>query len=392
MRVFFWFYLWFTRVIYFSPILSWFGVNQRRLGAFRKSLWKKVHSPPPGTQTTWFHAASTGELEILFPIIEEFVEKGIPTAVSIFSESAVSFLERLPQGLLYRGFSPPESEWRKMFQYYRVNRVVVSKYEAWPALWMACGDLGIPLLLINAQWRKSLSVVKRMIRIFGGSLPRLFLFVLEARQLSLLKEHFPEARLQKISDPRWIRIMNRAALASQNPNVNSWKLEAEKIKAEHPFVMVGSAWMEDLEVLVPGFLKHPGTLWVIPHSLRSESLRMMQAYLEEQIPGRFVLVKEMGILLELYSLADRVWVGGGFGAGIHSTMEPAIFSVPIGCGPKRVHEFYETHELIREGWLTVCEPEQAQDWFETQGPRHRFASEERKSEFSRFIEDCTRVR
>ena len=155
---------------------------------------------------------------------------------------------------------------------------------------------------------------------------------------------------------------------------------------------MGSAWMEDLRALVPAMKKGEGTLWVVPHSLKSENLKTMQAYLTEHLPGRFVLIKEMGILLELYSIADRVWVGGGFGAGIHSTMEPAIYSIPIGCGSKRAHEFYETHELQRSGWLTISTAEQAQDWLETAAPAHRFDVEEKISDFARFIENCTGVR
>ena len=393
MRIFFGAYLHLFQALIFSPVLAWCGVPRRRLDAFRRPAWKKNPPLPEGMRTTWFHAASVGELEILFPLIEEFLQKGIPTAVSIFSESAWGALERLPAGLIYAGFSPPEKDWRPLFQRYQVNRVMVSKYEAWPGLWMACGDLGLPLLLINAQWRKSLRWIRRILPWFGaGAGPRLFFFALHARENEILKEHFPDAQTFSFSDPRWIRILQRSQKAPQNPRICHWRLQAEQEKYPRPFLMVGSAWFEDLQVLVPEFKKMPGTLWVVPHSLHSENVKKMENFLESHLWGRYVLVKEMGILLELYSLADVAWVGGGFGGGVHSTMEPAVFSLPIACGPYRVEEFFETEGLQKRGQLTVIHPpKMLSTWLQSSPQFLPFQIAQKTDDFDRLVEQCLRI-
>src|SRR6185437_13877253 len=48
-----------------------------------------------------------------------------------------------------------------------------------------------------------------------------------------------------------------------------------------------------------------------------------------------VLVDRVGVLGELYALADVAFVGGGFhSAGLHSVLEPAAFGVPVLFGPR----------------------------------------------------------
>jgi len=47
-----------------------------------------------------------------------------------------------------------------------------------------------------------------------------------------------------------------------------------------------------------------------------------------------VLVDRVGVLADLYALADVAYVGGGFHrAGLHSVVEPAAFGVPVLVGP-----------------------------------------------------------
>jgi len=73
---------------------------------------------------------------------------------------------------------------------------------------------------------------------------------------------------------------------------------------------------------------------------------------ETRLP-RCILVDEMGFLSELYSAADWAYVGGGFGKGIHNTIEPAIYGIPIFCGPAKNHRFPEIEYLRELGQLVV---------------------------------------
>jgi 3-deoxy-D-manno-octulosonic-acid transferase len=48
-----------------------------------------------------------------------------------------------------------------------------------------------------------------------------------------------------------------------------------------------------------------------------------------------VVIDRVGLLGELYALADIAFVGGGFhSAGLHSVLEPAAFGAPVLFGPR----------------------------------------------------------
>jgi len=48
-----------------------------------------------------------------------------------------------------------------------------------------------------------------------------------------------------------------------------------------------------------------------------------------------VIVDRVGVLGDLYAVADVAFVGGGFhAAGLHSVLEPAAFGAPVLFGPR----------------------------------------------------------
>ena len=388
------------RLLLSSPLLGWFGVRKERIQGFQQPLWKNNVAPPRGSRTIWFHAASTGELEMLAPLIEAAHERGLSVGVSVFSDSALPFLKKLPQGLVYSGLSPIDSEWEELFQKFQVARIIVSKYEAWPGLWIAASSLNIPLLIINAQYRRSLQLAKFLVRFFGKALPRLKFYALGKTAAQELEQAFPHMTVEESSDPRWIRVLERAEKVVKRsppeiPALQKW-IELGRT-FPRPFVFVGSAWMEDLERVVPSFASLPentaGTLWVVPHSLAPANLEKMRLFLERKIPSRFVLVAEMGILLELYSLADRAFVGGGYGKGIHSTIEPSVFGIPVACGPKKASFFYETQELVEGGILTLCSTDdEVKNWLLSPKRPGRLDFEGKKMSFARLVEESFQLR
>jgi len=63
-----------------------------------------------------------------------------------------------------------------------------------------------------------------------------------------------------------------------------------------------------------------------------------------------LVVDTIGLLTKIYSYADMAYVGGGFATGLHNTMEPAVFGVPIIIGPK-YHGFKEAEDLVANGGI-----------------------------------------
>jgi 3-deoxy-D-manno-octulosonic-acid transferase len=60
-------------------------------------------------------------------------------------------------------------------------------------------------------------------------------------------------------------------------------------------------------------------------------------------------VDRVGVLGDLYALADVAYVGGGWGtAGLHSVLEPAAFGMPVFFGPRHANA-REAADLVRLG-------------------------------------------
>ena len=70
--------------------------------------------------------------------------------------------------------------------------------------------------------------------------------------------------------------------------------------------------------------------------------------------GDVLIVDAMGELLDVYAVADVVVVGGGFGNGVHNTLEPAAHGKRILVGPE-VGRFAEVAALEATGALSVCD-------------------------------------
>jgi len=51
-------------------------------------------------------------------------------------------------------------------------------------------------------------------------------------------------------------------------------------------------------------------------------------------PSRVLIIDTIGLLGKLYRYGDVAFIGGGFGAGIHNTLEAAVYGIPVVFGPK----------------------------------------------------------
>ena len=58
-----------------------------------------------------------------------------------------------------------------------------------------------------------------------------------------------------------------------------------------------------------------------------------------------LVVDRMGLLSSLYAYGHAAYIGGGFGEGIHNTIEAAVYGLPVVFGP-HYHHFREAQGLI----------------------------------------------
>jgi 3-deoxy-D-manno-octulosonic-acid transferase len=132
------------------------------------------------------------------------------------------------------------------------------------------------------------------------------------------------------------------------------------LMSDRPTIVAGSTWPGDEARLLPAFKrllqKHANAQLIIaPHEPTTANLAGIESWAaKEGVPlarltsgdpanAAVLLVDRMGVLGELYSLADIAYVGGGLhDAGLHSVLEPAAYGVPVLFGP----EFRESRDAV----------------------------------------------
>ena len=379
----------------------------KTLRARSEMNWIETPNTSLRAKRLWFHAASAGELESLWPIVRASAEASYGVAVSVFSRSAERGLTNLvqeieqdfPGSLFAYGFSPLEGHWKRTLSRANIGGFVTAKYEAWPELWGTLRELNVPLTIVGAEARPSLQTARLIVGDLLGGLPEMGLVLFDDTGKETLSRWFPKARVGAFPDPRWERV-----IARQNNEQGRAHELVKKVSGRlsmpvsmpvsvpvsvpaRPWGILGSVWPEDLAIwsrLSPVGRKalDDQTLWIVPHkidrwfiesieaSLRTMGLKsfrtstiVSQAVGDGATDGRVILVDEMGCLTELYAFMDWAYVGGGFSHGLHSTIEPAVAGLPIAGGPHRARLFSEVRELLTMGQLTlVPTPTELEAW------------------------------
>jgi 3-deoxy-D-manno-octulosonic-acid transferase len=126
-------------------------------------------------------------------------------------------------------------------------------------------------------------------------------------------------------------------------------------------LIAGSSWPEDEEIIIPYFNAHPEVKLIIaPHEIHREHLLYIQSLLnrpsirlsesnEESLRANdCLIIDSFGLLSSIYRYGDVAYIGGGFGGGIHNTLEAAVYGIPVVFGPG-YHKFKEAENLINCG-------------------------------------------
>ncbi|MBS1958930.1 MAG: hypothetical protein JST80_05610 [Bdellovibrionales bacterium] len=359
-RLYYWLFDFLTSSLFARIFGRFYGLRSERVRAFQVPIG--IEDGPELGDSIWFHAASVGELEMLMPILERGLELGLACSVSAFSDSALLWINRLRAhkqagNLRYIGLSPRDRDWKPLWKELRVKRLWIAKYDFWPGMWEAAAELGIEVMVINARYRPSLARLQQFMKLLGVKPPILGFYCSNSEMIEPLKKHFPFARVTPAPDPRRVRIRERA----ENMNPQAERIKDKIATLPRPIGIVGSAWASDLEMiscLTETLVR--GSIVVFPHSFETKNLKQVKAALTEVArahPVQTMMIEEKGVLLECYSAASYVWVGGGFGHGIHSTLEPAFYGLPLVAGSVNAEKFDEISELVRAKQLTLCEEE-----------------------------------
>ncbi|AEI49281.1 3-deoxy-D-manno-octulosonic acid transferase [Runella slithyformis] len=320
--------------------------------------------------TFWFHAASLGEFEQGRPVIEA-CRRQYPAArivLTFFSPSGYENKKDYDQAdvVCYLPADTP-AHVARFLDAVQPDMALFIKYEFWPNYLFALKKRGIPALMFSAIFRPDQLFFKAYGGFYRNVLCCLDHILVQNRESEKLLKSIDYNQVTLAGDTRLDRVVQIAKQAKTFPLI-------EQFKGNTPLLIVGSAWPDDLEVIF-AFLhhfKHPLRVIVAPHEINAEQIKhwrqavsvesfVYSEWLEERKTenGRFSLpdfgtssllfLDTVGMLSSVYRYADFVFVGGGYRDGLHNTMEPAVFGMPIFFGQPYYRKFQEALDLLQLG-------------------------------------------
>lgn len=326
----------------------------------QREVWSRLQavadSCAKGNKWIWVHVSSVGEFEQARPILERLRAEHAPYKVllTFFSPSGYEMRKNYDQVDLvtYLPFATRTNA-RRFLDLVQPTIALFVKYEFWPAYLKELKQRNSTTYIIAAIFRKSQLFFKP----WGGWYRRLLhcftrLYVQDTDSKELLA-HYGITNVVVAGDTRFDRVTRIASESKDIP--------LAQLFCQGPVIVAGSTWPPDEELLARYMEEREDVrLILVPHEIHEEHLhgifqrwqgrlvRYTRADERNINQNRTLLLDTMGMLSSIYKYADVAYIGGGFGEGIHNTLEAAVWGVPVLFGPN-YHKFREAHGLIQAG-------------------------------------------
>lgn len=319
----------------------------------RKNIFEKIRlSIDPSQKHIWFHFASLGEFEQGRTVLEKIKKQypGKRVVITFFSPSGYEIRKNYPlaEGIFYLPLDTAENA-EKLIAAINPEIAIFTKYEYWYHYFKALKKSGTPLFIISGIFRKDQIYFKwygSFNRKILGFVNHFFVQNEESRKL-LSSINLENSGLS--GDTRFDRVAENAT------SIKTIGL-IEEFCGQGPVLIAGSTWPADEKILAALISSYPDWKFIIaPHEIDLNHISDIQKLLPESTrysslretnqQHQVLIIDNIGLLSSLYQYGNIAYIGGGFGAGIHNTLEAAAFGIPVIFGPK-YHKFQEAKDLI----------------------------------------------
>ncbi len=361
----------------FSALLylaSFFNAKARRWVEGRRnwrSRYRKRWQVPSDARVLWVHAASLGEFEQGRPLIEAFRTQypDWKIVLTFFSPSGYEIRKNYA-GADWVAYLPADTlaNARDFLDILRPSMAIFVKYEFWANYLSELKRRDTPTLLVSALFRQKQPFFqwygahwRRMLECFSH------IFVQNQDSLNLLIRHgFEKAALA--GDTRIDRSLALPGTAPENSVAAAFAAEPNRFT-----LIAGSTWAADEAVLIPLPADPAFANWkmvIAPHEPSAEHVHRLEKQIHAVSPevnilryskadpetarsARVLIIDNIGMLNSLYRYGYAAYIGGGFGKGIHNTLEPAAYGLPVLFGPK-FEKFEEARQMAAQGGAFPC--------------------------------------
>jgi 3-deoxy-D-manno-octulosonic-acid transferase len=354
------------RLLYNTGIrLYFFSVRLASLFNKKAKLWingRKNQVVEHFTESIWFHFASLGEFEQGRPVLEQFrsLYPENKIIVTFFSPSGYEVRKNTPlaDAVYYLPLDTQQNAY-DFVDAIQPKLAIFTKYEYWYHFFNEMHKRNIPVYIISGILRPGQIFFK-----WYGSLNRDILgfvkyFFVQDERSKLLLDGVGINNVKVSGDTRFDRVWANAQHPKQIPGI-------DEFKNRHKIFIAGSTWPHDEKLLSILISQYPDWKFIIaPHEISEERIKKLIDLFPDKHKIRYshishltthpvnfrdsrmkiLIIDNIGMLSSLYQYGDIAYVGGGFGAGIHNTLEAAAFGLPVIFGPN-YSKFKEAHDLI----------------------------------------------
>ena len=348
-------------ILLFVRVLALFSKKTAHFLKVRANSLETIQSKiSVNDQVLWFHCASLGEFEQARPLIES-CKKDFPNhriALTFFSPSGYEVQKNyaFADVVTYLPLDRKKSVLR-FIEALRPQVLFLIKYEFWPNLISELQKQKIPVFSVASIFREQQLFFKPWGFYMKNILKKIdFFFVQNEASQKLLSSVGIENTLV-IGDTRTDRVLDILNQDNTNETI------ADFIQDQYCFV-VGSSWPEDVAILSKTIDSKSNLKTIIaPHNVDEASLCQVELSFHKTVirwsdlsqqkkeDADILLIDCIGILTKIYSYADIAYVGGAMGTkGLHNTLEPAVFGIPILIG-KNYTRYQEVQDLVALGGI-----------------------------------------
>ena len=355
-------------------IISPFNAKARLWSSGRKGMFDRMRSTiAKGDRVVWIHVASLGDFEQGRPLVD-YVKENYPDykiLLTFFSPSGYEVRKEY-KNADYVFYIPADTKRnvREFLDIVNPEVVIFVKYEFWLNMLAELRKRKIRTYIASAIFRRN-SIFFNPLGFWWRRALHCFdtLFVQDEISKSLLAE-LGVTNVVVAGDTRFDRV---SAIAESAEKVDV----VEQFKGDSRLFVAGSTWGPDEEILLTLINENPNIKFVIaPHEMNEARIeRILRevkggAVCYTQLSGvdwsdnQVLVLDTMGLLSRVYGSAEWAYIGGGFGAGIHNTLEAAVYGLPVAFGPK-YRKFKEARDLIELGvGRSVTDEDELRAWFD----------------------------
>jgi 3-deoxy-D-manno-octulosonic-acid transferase len=313
-------------------------------------------------KTIWIHTASLGEFEQGLPIIEEIKKMydNHKIIVSFFSPSGYEIKKNSPVAdcIIYLPLDTKKNA-KKFIKIVHPEISVFVKYEFWPNYLNELKNSKSKVLLVSGIFRDDQIFFKKYGRWMRESLKAFDHFFVQNKKSKELLNSINLKNVTISGDTRFDRVSEIIKRDNQLKFIDEFKNNKTTI-------VYGSSWEDDENIYLDFLNNSSNTKHIIaPHDIKAHKIVKLKEAITKSVvlyserKGKdladyeVLIIDTIGLLTKIYSAADIAYVGGGFKTGLHNTLEPAVFGIPIVIGPK-YSKFQEANELVlQKGILSV---------------------------------------